>query len=167
MTVKGGSAPLAGADLVVIDSGGTKYRATTGGDGKATLRNLPDGKQSVYAIRNGFLPATVQAEQTDGSGTAEVTLQAGDLGTVSVESERLTVDQIVAAGIDPDDEANQTVFSFTINLCFYEPGASCKPFDGYIANGANGPHISARPRGWTCGADGACSYAGGGARAAA
>ena len=163
VTVKGGSAPLAGADLVVIDSGGTKYRATTGGDGKATLRNLPDGKQSVYAIRNGFLPATVQAEQTDGSGTAEVTLQAGDLGTVSVESERLTVDQIVAAGIDPDDEANQTVFSFTINLCFYEPGASCKPFDGYIANGADGPHIIGPPPGWTCGGDGACSYAGGGA----
>ena len=74
VTVKGGSAPLAGADLVVIDSGGTKYRATTGGDGKATLRDLPDGKQSVYAIRNGFLPADragrADGRERDGGGDA-------------------------------------------------------------------------------------------------
>ncbi|HVL95945.1 MAG TPA: PKD domain-containing protein, partial [Solirubrobacteraceae bacterium] len=163
VTVKAaGGAVLSGAEVVVIDSSGKNFRAATGADGKATLWGLPDGKHSVYAIRTGFLPATAQASQADGTGEATLTLQSGALGTVDVEHKRLTRDEIIAAGIDPDDPDNQTVFSFTINLCFYEPGATCKdkpPFDGHIAVGPSGPRViggGGGGSGWACGSDGSC-----------
>ena len=122
---------LSGADVLVIDSNGVRYPGVTDGSGLATLSGLPDGSYTVYAAADGYLPDTAQATQTDGSGSATVTLHPGDLATTNVESRRLTRDEIVAAGIDPNDPSNQNVFEFSIHLCFSDTG-SCGDVGGFI-----------------------------------
>jgi PKD repeat protein/flagellar hook assembly protein FlgD len=127
-----GGAPVAGAELVVITGGGIRHSATTDTGGTGALEGLADGAYTIYAWRQGYLPAKATATVRGGSGEATVTLKAGQVATASLSSTPMTLEQVVAAGIDPTDPNNQHVFEFTINLAF-EPGTDPIPLHGYTA----------------------------------
>ena len=108
MTVTDGSNPLRGASSVVVSVAGTRYAATSTTEGVGVIVGLPDGSYTVYAYEPGYLPATVSATQTGGIGSATIALEAGAISETSATSNPSTYQQIVAAGIDPNDPANQS-----------------------------------------------------------
>ncbi|WP_432992310.1 PKD domain-containing protein [Dactylosporangium sp. CA-233914] len=116
VTVTGNGGPQAGARLVVVEPDGTTVTASTGPDGQAHLDALGDGTYTVYGYQAGFLPGTGTGTVTGGSGALTLELNAGQVAETSLTSQPLTKDEIVAAGIDPDDPGNQQVYEFRINL---------------------------------------------------
>ncbi|MEV8517186.1 PKD domain-containing protein [Dactylosporangium sp. NPDC051484] len=116
VTVTGGGAPLPGASVMLVDASGARTSAATDADGKAHLNALGDGTYTVYAWQAGYLPGTGTGTVTDGSGTTTVNLTTGQVAETSLTSQPLTKDEIVAAGIDPDDPGNQRVYQFSISL---------------------------------------------------
>jgi PKD repeat protein len=137
--VTSNGAPLPGADLTVVQPDGSRISGITGPDGVGKLAGLPDGDTSVYVWADGYTPAVVKATVSGGRGDVNVELTSGNVGATTLDYKRLTLDQIVAKGIDPTDPANQNVFEATINLYFipanapdnYTPpppsGDSCTP----------------------------------------
>ncbi len=130
VTVTNGSSPLSGASAVVLDAQGNHYAATSASNGVATVKGLSDGTYSLYVFAPDYQPQVAQATVANGAGAATVTLNAGSVGTTSVTSQPMTYDQIVAAGIDPNDPDNQNVLNFTICLAFDD--SSCVPFTGDV-----------------------------------
>ncbi len=152
---------ISGADVVVIDSDGTKFSAVAGSDGVASLDGLFDGGYTIYAWAPGYLPGVGQATQAQGAGSTSVTLRSGALAMTDLQSQRLTYDEIVAAGIDPNDPNNQNVFQFEVHLCFSETGV-CGSLSGYIGDGDSGSHfIFPDAQGGSC-TSGACAFSAGG-----
>ena len=78
-----------------------------------------------------------RSPQTNGSGSVTLQLRSGELGTSDLHVHRMTYDEIIAAGIDPNDPNNQNVIEFTIHLCFSDTG-SCTDLGGFMNNGASG-----------------------------
>ena len=85
------------------------------------------------------------------AGSATVTLKAGQVATASLPSSPMTLDEVVAAGIDPTDPANQHVFEFTANLAFETSEIQMR---GYTASGGfplcprvEGTEVSCGPSG--------------------
>ena len=130
VTVNNGSGPLSGASAVVLDAQGNHYAATSTSNGVATVTGLSDGTYSLYVFAPGYEPQVAQATVANGAGSVAVTLSAGSVGSTSVTSQTMTYDQIVAAGIDPNDPDNQNVLNFTICLAFDD--SSCVPFTGDV-----------------------------------
>ena len=110
--------PIRAADVAVLDADGVRHSARTADDGVASLTNLPNGRYAVYGYKLGYLPAISRARVAGGLGTASVTLQPGAVGTATLEQRRLTLDEIIAAGIDINDPANRNVLEFQISLGF-------------------------------------------------
>jgi PKD repeat protein len=129
------SNPLAGATVAVIAADGDKYAGTTTAAGVATLNDLPDGPYTVYAWTSGYLPNTGAITIAGGDGNATVVLQSGNVAQTSLTSTPLTAQQVAAAGIDPNDPANQNVFQFEIHLAFF---GSVVDFSGYTSSGNGG-----------------------------
>jgi PKD repeat protein len=129
-----GGAAVAGAELVVIAGSGERYSATTDDAGQGHLQALPDGSYTVYAWKQGYLPAKTTGTVSGNAGSASVTLKSGQVATASLTSTPMTYDQIVAAGIDPNDPANQHVYEFKINLAFETDGPTTQ-VTGYAASG--------------------------------
>jgi hypothetical protein len=129
-----GGGLISSADVIVIDAAGKRYSALSGGDGVAHLQGLPDGSYAVYGWKDGYLPASGTGTVTANAGSATLTLKPGQVATASLTSTPLTYDQIVAAGIDPNDPANQNVVEFTINLAF-STGGTGTALTGYTASG--------------------------------
>jgi len=133
VTVKDtGTNPVPGAELVVIDGAGVKYTAETDALGVGHLHGLPDGAYTIYGWKDGYLPSKTTGTVTNDAGTASLTLKQGQVAAASLTSTPLTYDQILAAGIDPNDPDNQHVFQFTVNLAF---GSSSTTVSGYTATG--------------------------------
>jgi hypothetical protein len=154
-------APVPGADVVVIDSDGTRFSAVTGSDGVAWLAGLSNGAHTVYAWAPGYLPEVAQATQVQGVGNVIITLRSGALAMTDLQSQRLTLEQIIDAGIDPNDPINQNVFQFEVHLAFSESGASGS-LTGYIGGGDSGSQfIFPEAVGGTC-TPGACTFSAGG-----
>ncbi len=126
---------LANADVVVITSSGQKYSATTDAGGIGHVQGLADGSYTVYGWAGGYLPATASATVANGAGQVTMALRAGQVATTSLTSKPLTKAQIIAAGIDPNDPANQNVFQFEIHLAFR---GSSTVVSGYAAGGGGG-----------------------------
>ncbi len=57
------------------------------------------------------------------------------MATAQVDSRLLTYDEIVAAGIDPNDPANQHVYEFEVHLAF---STGSPVVSGYVAGGGGG-----------------------------
>jgi PKD repeat protein len=129
-----GGAAVAGAELVVIAGSGERYAATTDDSGHGHLQALPDGDYTIYAWKQGYLPAKTTGTVSHNAGSATVTLKTGQIATASLTSTPMTYDQIVAAGIDPNDPANQHVYEFKINLAFETDGPTTQ-VTGYAASG--------------------------------
>jgi len=143
--VRGDGAPLAGADVLVILADGRRIQALSGAGGIARLHGLPDGSHKVYAQKSGYIPAVGNVTVSDGQGDGEVAMRTGQVATATVESHRMTLEEIEAAGIDPDDPANQHIFEFEVHIDLDLPGGDGSPIThsigGYIGpNGYIGPH---------------------------
>ena len=110
--------PVRAADVAVLDVDGVRYAARSDDDGVANLVGLPDGRFSVYAYKLGYLPSVGRARVSGGLGVAQVALRPGTVGEATLESRRLTLDEVIAAGIDVNDPANQNIIEFDINLSF-------------------------------------------------
>ena len=132
LTVTGDGSPLSGADTAVITADGTRFRAATNASGVARLDHLPDGTYTAYAYKSGFKPGTGSVTVSGGSGTATIDLASGQIAQTELTSRRLTYEEIIDAGIDPNDPQNQNVFEFEVHLMFGEIPLS---FSGYTSDG--------------------------------
>ena len=124
ITITGGGSPLPGAEAMVIQGNGTQITAVANSSGVATLNGLPDGSYEIYAYQPvAICPVTSRPTVSAGVGTASIDLTGGPvyIGIRHVDA-CLTYAQILAAGIDPNDPANQNVFEFTIHLAFVASG---------------------------------------------
>ena len=113
-----GASPIAGADVVYVGPSGARISATTNGSGVASLPGLPDGADTVYAWASGDQPAAGSVTVAGGVGRATITLNSGAVVTSNLTSTEMTLAQIEAAGINPNDPANNEVFSFSLHLAF-------------------------------------------------
>jgi PKD repeat protein/flagellar hook assembly protein FlgD len=127
-------APVAGVELVVVAGSGARTSATTDVDGSGALKGLPDGPYTIYAWRQGYLPAKATATVTAGAGEATVTLKAGQVATASLDATPMTQQEVVAAGIDPTDPDNQHVYEFKIFLAI-DPSSPTTEVHGFTASG--------------------------------
>jgi len=118
VTVTSGAALLAGADVMVIQADGSRVSGITDTTGQAVLAGLTDGSYTAYVWAGGFQPTTVTMTVTDGHGDATVDLVSGAAGATTLESHRMTVDEIQEAGIDLADPENYHIYEATINLHF-------------------------------------------------
>ena len=132
VTVTDGANPISGASVAIMAAGGARYSGTTDADGRCVIAGLADGTYTAYAYASGYQPNSASATQTGGSGSASIALQAGSVAQTSATSTPMSRDQIVAAGINPADPANQNVYQFEIHLAFFPTpssgsgsGASC------------------------------------------
>jgi RHS repeat-associated protein len=111
--------PIDEAEVLYIAADGTRTETTTDAEGAADLSNLPEGADTVYAYKSGFRPATgsviVNHEHV---GSAEITLEPGEVASAGLHSQELTLSEIVSAGINPSEPANQTVYHFEAALEF-------------------------------------------------
>jgi hypothetical protein len=164
VSVKGaGDEPLDGATVLYVGSGGARIEAASGAGGEAVLKGLPEGSDTVYVYKSGLRPATsTVAVNGEGDGTASVTLTSGEVAAAKVESHELTYAEIVKAGINPSEPANQNVYKFVIKLAFIES----PPIEvhGDVNSGGEfvgGTGASGGGGGWSCGSGG-CEGGGGG-----
>ena len=116
--VTGAGQPLAGATVLLVRPDGGRQSAGSDGAGIARLPVVPDGPTTVYVTAPGYRPAAVAAAVADGQGSAEVDLQPGEPGAATLESKRLTYEEILAAGIDVADPENSHVYEARIHLFF-------------------------------------------------
>ena len=148
VTITNGASGLAGAAVTVVDAHGVRYDAVTNASGLGTVYGLPNGAYTVYVYADGYQPATKSVTVANGTGSTTIVLTTGAVGSAVLDSTRLSYDQIIAAGIDPSDPANQNVVHFTICLAF--DGAVCNVTvdadtnsDGTLYNGGvGGPGIT-------------------------
>jgi len=88
----------------------------SGSDGKVLIRDI-GGTYQIGAYKSGYTPNTRTVELINGEKTSvEIRMGNSDFVTGGLEAERMTLDEIVAAGIDVTDPANQFVFKFEIEL---------------------------------------------------
>ena len=108
-----GENPISEADVLYVAANGTRTEATSNSRGEADLAGLPEGEDTVYVYKSGFRPATgIVDVNSRHQGFASITLEPGEVATTGLTSHELTFSEIVEAGIDPSEPANQTVDSF-------------------------------------------------------
>ncbi len=114
-----GEHPISEADVLYVAANGTRTEETTNSRGEADLAGLPEGEDTVYVYKSGFRPATGTVDvNSEHQGFASITLEPGEVASTGLSSHELTFSEIVEAGIDPSEPANQTVDSFEAKLEF-------------------------------------------------
>ncbi len=114
-----GEHPISEADVLYVAANGTRTEETTNSRGEADLAGLPEGEDTVYVYKSGFRPATGTVDvNSEHQGFASITLEPGEVASTGLSSHELTFSEIVEAGIDPSEPANQTVDSFEATLEF-------------------------------------------------
>ncbi|ALV42407.1 hypothetical protein AU252_15650 [Pseudarthrobacter sulfonivorans] len=132
VTVKSGASLLSGAVVTTNLSDGRRVTATSGTDGIAVLRGLPDGGHSVFVSAGGHLPLVVQAVVSGETGAVEAVLTTGDVGSAILDTRTLTIGEITDLGIDPAAPENQQVFESEIHLAVNgEQAAEVPPLQVY------------------------------------
>ena len=120
VTVTAGGSLLAGAEVFTVLPSGEVLTRVTDSAGIATIDGLEDGETTVYVWANGFQPTTALAEVIDGAGSVEVAVVSGEAGAATLDSRRLTLQEIVDLGIDVSDPDNLNTYEARINL-YFEP----------------------------------------------
>ncbi|HXB63890.1 MAG TPA: PKD domain-containing protein [Solirubrobacteraceae bacterium] len=164
VTVKGvGDEPIDGATVLYVGSSGARIEAASGSSGEAVLKGLPEGTDTVYVYKSGLRPAVAQVTVNgEGDGSTGVTLASGEVAAAEVKSKELNYEEIVAAGINPSEPANQNVYKFVIKLAFIESPPVV--VQGYVNGGGEfvgATGASGGGGGWSCGSGG-CEGGGGG-----
>ncbi|MGD1058617.1 MAG: PKD domain-containing protein, partial [Solirubrobacteraceae bacterium] len=168
ITVQGsGNAPINGATVLYVGSGGTRVESVTGASGEAVLKGLPEGTDTVYVYKSGLRPAEASvAINSEGEGSKTVTLESGEIASAVLKSHELNYEEIVKAGINPSDPANQNVYEFVIKLAFIESPTPPVEVHGYVNSGGSfvGSYGASGGGGggWSCSAGGCESGGGGG-----
>ena len=123
-----GGTPVADAQLMVVTGSGTRHSATTDSRaGRARSRACPTAPTPSTPGGRATCRPRRRPRCAGGAGEATVTLKAGQVATASLSSTPLTLEQVVAAGIDPTDPDNQHVYEFTVNLAFEPNDSSRRP----------------------------------------
>ena len=112
---------LEGAQVLYIGPDGARTEGLTNVSGEAVLAGLPEGTDTVYAYKGGYRPAAGQVSvNAEHSGSTSVTLSSGEVATSGLESHEMTLTEIINAGIDTSNPANQNVYEFEVKLSFTE-----------------------------------------------
>lgn len=152
-----GTPPIEGAEIRIYSSNPTAKESDLGSaftdeNGKASIV-VPVGVRSLTAAADGFLPVSRSfTVRPDENGRDSYDLGMTPMGVSMVDgkltAEEMTLEEIVEAGIDPSDPANQHVWKFRTELQFYAT-PSLKfdlPVTGYY-NG-NGDIVGRAGSGW-------------------
>ncbi|MCB0975995.1 MAG: PKD domain-containing protein [Acidimicrobiales bacterium] len=118
VTVESSGSPVPSAQVLVQTADGVQVSGVTDSNGVSTLWGLPDGDLTVFAYKQGFMGGTGTVTVTGGNGAVTVNLPTGSPGSADMETHALTYQEIIDAGIDPNDPANQHVFEYDIVLVF-------------------------------------------------
>ena len=88
-------------------------------DGIATI-SAPLGKSQVAVYKDGYLPVRKEIEINSVSNNEKlrVVLQSGELVTGSLSVHRMSLEEMIEAGIDFNDPDNYHTYTFTIELTF-------------------------------------------------
>lgn len=123
-----GTPPIKGAEIRIYSSNPTAKESDLGSaftdeNGKASIV-VPVGVQSLTAAADGFLPVSRSfTVRPDENGRDSYDLGMTPMGVSMVDgkltAEEMTLEEIVEAGIDPSDPANQHVWKFRTELQFY------------------------------------------------
>ena len=152
-----GGAPLASADVAVVEADGAIRNARADDDGIARLPGLPDGEVWVAAYLDGYLPDGAETVVEDGVGQLTIELTSGEVATGEVSYEQLSPEEAAAAGIILDDPDNELVWEAEIRLFVnpLNPGGTIvrTPF---VFNTAEGTTTVRSSNEWSC-LDGSCS----------
>src|ERR1700722_7646944 len=160
-----GDTPVGGATVLYVGSSGTRIEAASDSSGEAVLTGMPEGTDTVYVYKSGLRPAVAQVTVNgEGDGSTGVTLSSGEIAAAEGQSKELNYEEIVAAGINPSEPANQNVYKFVVKLAFIESPAPPVEIHGYVNDG--GEFVGATGAeggggGWSCGSGG-CEGGGGG-----
>ncbi|HEU5063757.1 MAG TPA: PKD domain-containing protein [Solirubrobacterales bacterium] len=147
VTVLGDGSPLSGAEVVVRQAGGSDVKVLTDGTGVARLHGLADGTYTTAAYKPGYLPKHGELTVANGTGAGQVELHAGELVTATVESHPMTLEEIEAAGIDPNDPDNQHVYEFEVHLDIDPPSWAGQPSSYDIEARINRRGFATTPKG--------------------
>lgn len=152
-----GTPAIKGAEIRIYSSNPTAKESDLGSaftdeNGKASIV-VPVGVRSLTAAADGFLPVSRSfTVRPDENGRDSYDLGMTPMGVSMVDgkltAEEMTLEEIVEAGIDPSDPANQHVWKFRTELQFYAT-PSLKfdlPVTGYY-NG-NGDIVGRAGSGW-------------------
>lgn len=152
-----GTPAIKGAEIRIYSSNPTAKETDLGSaftdeNGKASIV-VPVGVRSLTAAADGFLPVSRSfTVRPDENGRDSYDLGMTPMGVSMVDgkltAEEMTLEEIVEAGIDPSDPANQHVWKFRTELQFYAT-PSLKfdlPVTGYY-NG-NGDIVGRAGSGW-------------------
>jgi len=111
-------APIGGASVVIQYPDGTNQKMTTNGLGIATAAVEP-GNYKVYAYKTDYKPRAADAAVTVNESTqSTVRLERGELVVGELTVNRMTLDEIIDAGIDVSAPENQFVYKFEVHLAF-------------------------------------------------
>src|SRR3546814_9978792 len=110
--VTGGGAPLAGATVTWTDPSGATQKVPTTSGGEAVLQGLPDGRHTIKAYKEDFLPQAVAVDVVDGKGEVDIALPSGAIADATLEAREATPEELIAANIDPTDSANRRIIRF-------------------------------------------------------
>ena len=116
----GSSVPDAG---VYFDLGSDSMSVVNTDSSGFALLAASEGMYPVGAYKNGYLPVKENVQILN-NVTAELvlTMVQKDIVVGELTVDRMTLDEIISAGININDEANQNVFKFEIELTYaYEP----------------------------------------------
>ncbi len=91
---------LSGASIVLKFPDGSTQRLTSDGQGEAVW-SLNPGAVQVHAYKTGYMPDSVNAEVLlNQTSTATISLVKGELVVGELTVHRMTLDEIIGAGID-------------------------------------------------------------------
>ncbi|NLD47344.1 MAG: PKD domain-containing protein, partial [Clostridiaceae bacterium] len=122
-------APVSNASIYVLMPDNTPYRAVTDNQGITKIIGGM-GEYKVAAYKDDYKPAAATASIIPGqTALATLRLVRGPVIVGNLTVQRMTLDQIKAAGIDPADPANQSVYKYEISMAFSE-----EPVD-FLVNG--------------------------------
>ena len=111
-------AAIGGSSVVVEYPDGTMQNYSTNGAGVLNV-SVPAGEYKVYAYKTDYRPGYLGVAVNVNTKTpVTVKLEKGELVVGELTVRRLTLDEIIDAGIDVTAPENQYVYKFEVHLAF-------------------------------------------------
>ena len=125
-------AVIGGSSVVVEYADGTMDKYTTNGAGVLNV-SVPKGEYKIYAYKTDYKPDfTGVSIEANTKTPVTIKLQKGQLVIGELTVKRMTLDEIVDAGIDITAPENQWVYKFEVHLAFQNRPL---PKQEFIVNG--------------------------------
>ena len=94
--------------------------ASTDESGNATME-LTAGNYECVVFKNGYKPkSAVLCVDDDGSNTFNINLESGSIINTTITTHRMSIDEIIASGVDLKDEENYNRVCYEVKLWFEE-----------------------------------------------